>query len=427
MTGGDAGPSPGAGPGAGAPVPPLGVGVVGASPDRGWALDAHLPAVAGLAEYRLAAVATTRPETARRAAEVFGAAAAYTDPAALAADPAVDLVVVCVKVPAHAEVVERALRAGKHVYCEWPLGLTTAEAERLAALAGERGVRHAVGLQARSSPLLATLRAALADGLLGTVLSCTAYSPTGSGGPHRDLARRYTADRANAAHTLTINTGHTLDTLGWLLGPLDCFDARVAVRQPAATVTETGEELAVTAPDQVVVSATTGDGCVVSVHAHSGARPNGTHFAARFHGTRGDLVLRSTGVRGLQIEDLSARFCPAGSTRWRAVRTDPRHYRVPEPLRAQPVLNVAQALRRLAVAIRGGTRFEPDFGTAVALHRRLDAVERAAATGRRQCAGARTGGTPGPGGNRGPGGTSGTGGSSGPRDLSDPAGVAGAA
>ena len=383
MTVGAAGRPPGPGR---ARTKPLGVGVVGAGPDRGWALDAHLPALAGLDEYRLAAVATTRPESARRAAEVYSAAAAYTDAAALAEDPAVDLVIVCVRVPAHAEVVEAALRAGKHVYCEWPLGLTTAEADRLARLADQRGVQHAVGLQARSSPLLATLRAAIADGLLGTVLSCDVYSPTGSGGPTRDPARRYTADRANAAHTLTVNTGHTLDTISRLLGPLDLLDARIAVRQPAATVPETGERLVVTAPDQVVVVGTTRDGCVLNLHAHSGARPNGTHFVARFLGTRGDLVVRSAGTRGLQIEQLTARFCPVGSTRWQAVEADPAHYLVPEPLRAQPVLNVAQALRRLAVAIDGGAAFEPDFASAVALHRQLDAVERADATGVRQSA-----------------------------------------
>lgn len=364
----------------------LGVGVVGASSTRGWALDAHLPALAGLPEYRLAAVATTRRETAGRTARAFSAAAAHTDASALIDDPAVDVVIVSVKVPAHGQIVENALRAGKHVYCEWPLAPTTQKATELANLARRSGRQHAVGLQARSSPLLKTLRGELAGGKLGRLLSCNVYSPTGSGGPTRDLARRYTADRANGANTLTINTGHTLDVVSWLAGGLAWLGAAVAVVQPEATVIESGELLQVTAADQVVVTGETIGGCVVTAHAHSGARANGTHFTLRLLGTDGDLVVRSAGTRGLQIEELHAQYCPVGATEWQPVAVPPKAYSVEPPQRVQPVLNVAEALRRFAAAIRAGTSFEPDFTHAVALHRQLDAIDLANRTGGRQTA-----------------------------------------
>jgi predicted dehydrogenase len=364
----------------------LGVGVVGASSTRGWALDAHLPALAGLPEYRLAAVATTRRETAERTAGAFSAEAAYTDASSLIDDPAVDIVIVCVKVPEHGPIVEHALRAGKHVYCEWPLAVSTQKAAELADLARCSGRQHAVGLQALSSPLLKTLRAELADGRLGRLLSCNVYSPTGSGGPTRDLARRYTADRANAANTLTINIGHTLDTVSWLVGDLDWLDATITVGQPEATVLESGEHLRVTAPDQVVVTGQTADGCVVAVHAHSGARPNGTHFSLRLFGTVGDLVVRSAGTRGLQIEELHAQYCPVGATSWQPVPVRPAAYAVGQQLRTQPVLNVAEALRRFATAIHAGTSFEPDFAHALTLQQQLDAIELAHRTGTRQTA-----------------------------------------
>jgi predicted dehydrogenase len=364
----------------------LDVGVVGAS-TTGWARDAHLPTLAGLPEYRLAAVATTRQETAEETARAYGAARAYADAGALIGDAAVDVVIICVKVPEHARLVELALRAGKHVYCEWPLGRTVSEAAELARLAGRGGTRHAIGLQARSSPLLGTVRRAITDGLIGTALSCNVYSPTRSGGPSRDLARRYTADRANGAHTLSINTGHTLDTVGWLLGGLESLSALTAVRQPGATVVETGERLRVTAPDQVVVAGRTADGCVVNIHAHSGARPNGARFLLRLFGTAGDLVVSSAGTRGHQIEELSARFCPAGSSTWQELAAAPDAYLVDPPLRAQPVLNVAQALRRFAAAISGGAACEPDFSHAATLHRQLAAVELSDDSGSRQASG----------------------------------------
>jgi hypothetical protein len=56
---------------------------------------------------------------------------AFTNVAELVSAPEVDIVSVTVKVPHHLEIVRAALNAGKHVYCEWPLGNGLAEAEEL--------------------------------------------------------------------------------------------------------------------------------------------------------------------------------------------------------------------------------------------------------------------------------------------------------
>jgi 2-hydroxy-4-carboxymuconate semialdehyde hemiacetal dehydrogenase len=53
------------------------------------------------------------------------------------AHPELDAVIVCSPSPAHAEQVERALLAGKHVLCEIPLALSLAETDRLIAIADE--------------------------------------------------------------------------------------------------------------------------------------------------------------------------------------------------------------------------------------------------------------------------------------------------
>ncbi len=49
------------------------VGIVGASASRGWALQAHIPALRALPEFQLTAVCTTRRETADASAKAFGA------------------------------------------------------------------------------------------------------------------------------------------------------------------------------------------------------------------------------------------------------------------------------------------------------------------------------------------------------------------
>src|SRR5437868_3935673 len=100
----------------------LGVGIIGVSPDRGWAATAHIPALSALSNYEIRALGAHSPESARKAGEVFGINAVFTDHEHLVTQPDVDLVAVTVKVPHHRELVTAALLAGKAVYCEWPLG-----------------------------------------------------------------------------------------------------------------------------------------------------------------------------------------------------------------------------------------------------------------------------------------------------------------
>ena len=61
-----------------------------------------------------------------------------------------------VKVPDHYVPVMAAIEAGKHVYCEWPLGRNTDEAVRMRDAANRKGIRHAVGLQGQMSPAINT-------------------------------------------------------------------------------------------------------------------------------------------------------------------------------------------------------------------------------------------------------------------------------
>src|SRR5258708_5620909 len=95
------------------------VGIVGASPDRGWAARAHVPALRSSPAFELVAVSTSRLESARRAAQAFGVQHGFADVRGLVALDELDLVVITVKVAAHAELAHAAIKAGKHVYCEW--------------------------------------------------------------------------------------------------------------------------------------------------------------------------------------------------------------------------------------------------------------------------------------------------------------------
>src|SRR5438552_13659693 len=150
------------------------VGIIGANPDRGWAAQAHIPALRSLQDdFEITALSTSRRESADAARKLFDVPAAFDNHLDLVHGGAVDVVAVTVKVPYHLELASAALAAGKAVYCEWPLGNGLDEAQRLAALAKEAGVLAVAGLQARSAPAVGYVHDLIDEGYVGEVLSTT--------------------------------------------------------------------------------------------------------------------------------------------------------------------------------------------------------------------------------------------------------------
>src|SRR5262250_3286718 len=123
------------------------VGIVGATVTQGgsgWGANAHVPALKALPQYQLEAVCTAHEDTAKASAAAFGAARGFHRMTDMAAHPDVDLVVVCVRVPGHKELVMTGLQAGKAVLCEWPLGASLAEAQEMAGLARQRSLNTVI-------------------------------------------------------------------------------------------------------------------------------------------------------------------------------------------------------------------------------------------------------------------------------------------
>jgi predicted dehydrogenase len=101
---------------------------------------------ARLAGATLAGVATSSPERSREAATRLGAERAYATPEELATAGDIDVLHVCTPNHVHAELATLALEHGKHVICEKPLAVDTAQADRLidtAAGAGRVGTSRA--------------------------------------------------------------------------------------------------------------------------------------------------------------------------------------------------------------------------------------------------------------------------------------------
>src|SRR5256886_1614580 len=337
----------------------LGVGIIGVSPDRGWAATAHIPALRALPNYEIRALSAHSAESARAAGQSFGVNAVFSDHEQLVTQPDIDLVAVPVKVPHPRQLVSAALAAGKAVYCEWPLGRDLDDARAMAALAAEQEVRTVAGLQARQAPAVEFARELLADGYAGEVLSTTMVGLSVPGGVVGQ-PNAYMLDQANGASVLTIAVGHSLDVLSYVLGEFAGLSAVSDLRRPLISIEETGEQIVKTAADQIAVIGTLTSGATASIHVRE-AVAGGTGFLWEINGTDGTLRITAAAaqpqifpltVAGAKGGDEPAELAvPSALTqRWPAL-TD---------LEVAPAYNVGRAYATFAADIAHGTHTLPD-------------------------------------------------------------------
>src|ERR671925_443549 len=354
------------------------LGFVGANVRANWASQSHYPALRASPDVEMTAVCTTRPESAEEARRAFGAQLAFHDYRMMVASPEIDAVAVVVKVPEHYGPTRAALEAGKHVYTEWPLGRTTAEAEALAALARSKGVLTAVGLQSRVSPTLMYMKEQIEAGYVGEVLSC-AVTTMRDGALERLSSRTWQRDVSLGAHTLTIATGHVIDALRFVVGDFARVACLVTTQARQWYETDTQRFVEVTAPDNVLVSGQLRRGAVASVHV--GAVPwAGSGFRMEIYGREGTLIAtgKVSSQRGETLRLQGAR----GSHALSDLPVPERFVHVPADFPRGDPFNVGQMYALFAEAIRTGQSRLPTFDTAVDLHHFIDTIKRASETGR---------------------------------------------
>ncbi len=364
----------------------LRLGLIGASVKGTWSARSHLPAVQASSDVELTAVCTTRADSAEAARQAWNARLAFDDWRRMIASPEIDAVAVVVRVPSHYAPAKAALEAGKHVYCEWPLGRTTAEAAELAALAAARGLITAVGLQARVNPALMHMKELVESGFVGEVMAVH-VSLLREGVLSRPSHRTWQRDAQLGANTLTIANGHTVDAMRFVVGDFSRLSAVVATQAKQWFDTGAKTLLDVTSPDNVLLSGRLANGAVVS--AHIGAIPfAGSGYRMEIYGNDGTLTV--SGEDSPQLSEVVLHGAKSGNTL--APIPVPERFTFAAP--ATPpgeVANVGQmytlfarAIRDAArdAAIRGGESRQPGFATALDLHRLVDAIKEASDNGR---------------------------------------------
>ena len=169
---------------------------------------AHAKALRAVPELELVAVCDPVPENAARLADPLGVAV-HTLEETLT-DPELEAVIITAPTPTHAELIQRAAEAGKHIFVEKPLTATIAEADNVVQVIRKAGVQCQVGFQRRYDPAYAEAKRALATGELGQVMSFRGVSRDPSPPPLEFL---------KTSGGLMLDLGiHDLDTMRFFVG-----------------------------------------------------------------------------------------------------------------------------------------------------------------------------------------------------------------
>jgi len=352
------------------------VGLVGASVTEGssgWGADAHIPALKSVPGYQIKAVCTAHEATAKASAAKFGAELAYHDFDAMLANKDIDLITVVVRVPLHRALVMKALQAGKAVYCEWPLGNGLKEAQEMADLARKKGVLTMAGMQSRSAPPIRYARELIDQGYVGEVLFTNLKIIAGAQ-LDRGPGRIWQGIRSNGANPLTIPGGHSMDTISYILGDFAEVSARVVTRITQWRNTATGEMMTVDAPDAIGVIGKLKNNAEVSIQIAT-TPSNAPGYRLEIYGSKGTLAISSMSTN----TGASKIFGAQGKDKLAELPVAERFRAGPASTPAGPPENVANAYARFAAAFHSKGKIDPNFDTAVSLHRLIDAIERSSA------------------------------------------------
>jgi predicted dehydrogenase/threonine dehydrogenase-like Zn-dependent dehydrogenase len=204
----------------------------------------HVPNLRAAAEVSVKTVVTRTGSTAGNVARLLGAAETSTDWTVAVNDPEVDLLIVGTRHDTHAEIAAAALRAGKAVFVEKPLGLTREEIDDVWE-ASRQNQRLAIGFNRPFAPLARALEEDEGQASGPMHLIYRVSSPL----PHE----HWLNDPVEGGGRLLGEACHMFDFANWLCGtPVRVLAA--ALPSPLST------------PESTSVSIEYADGSVATVH-----------------------------------------------------------------------------------------------------------------------------------------------------------------
>lgn len=283
----------------------------------GWAAE----------RFRLVGVATSRAETAQAAAREIGCDFWADDYRSLLAHPDIDIVDVCVPNHLHAEVVEAAAAAGKHIYCEKPLAMNVAEARRMVEAVERAGVKAQMTFNFRFFPAIRRAKQLIEEGFLGRVFSFRGrYYRSSYIDPLKPISWRQQKAIAGGGALFDLGS-HILDLLAHLLGEFTAVQATLATLIPERPVAAgSSERVPVDVDDLALLTVRTGGGVLGTVEVSRMGTGLTNDIGFEIFGEKGALRFSGLDPGWLEVYDVRDPDRPTGGMRgFRRVETAGRY------------------------------------------------------------------------------------------------------
>lgn len=334
---------------------------------------------------RLEILCDTPSERAEQMAAQFGFARATDDWRALVSDPAVEIVSITTPNRMHCEMALAAIEAGKHVYCEKPMGLTLHEARSMAEAAGRAGVKTMVGYNYIKNPAFEHARELIARGAIGTPVHFRGFVDEDyQADPELAWTWRARIDEAGLGALGDLGC-HLVSMAYGLMGPVESLIADMQTIHETRPMPDGSGRGTVENEDvaSALVRFANGAQGVLSTSRSAWGRKNRLGFEV--HGTKGMIAFEQERMNELQLYQNEG---PAAEQGFRTILTGPAHgaYAAfcPAPghqlgFNELKVLEAGAFLREIA----GGEKVGPDFADALEFEKVIHAIAASAREGRR--------------------------------------------
>ncbi|MBL8134454.1 MAG: Gfo/Idh/MocA family oxidoreductase [Anaerolineae bacterium] len=360
-----------------------GIGRVHAMAYRSLLFHYGLPADA----VQIVGVATTRRESAQKAAAEIGCGFYTDDFRELLAHPEVAIIDCCTPNASHQTILTAAAEAGKHLYCEKPLAMGMADGRSIVAAAERAGVQTQLTFNFRFFPAVQRARQLMQDGFLGRVFSFRGrYYRSSYIDPAKPLSWRLRKAEAGGGALADLGS-HVLDLLVFLLGEFGSVQATLDTLIRQRPVAQGSQEMgAVDVDDIALLHLRTADNTLGLVEISRMGTGATNDLVIEIFGERGALRFSAADPSWLEVYDVSDPASPLGGMRgFRRVETVQRYdgAKVPDWTMAPDFVRThAECQYQFLKALNDGRTPTPTFRDGLHIQAVIDAAVRSSEAGR---------------------------------------------
>jgi len=252
--------------------------------------------------------------TAINAKETLGFEYATDNPDEIFNNPEIDIIDICTPNLYHKEGILKALKAGKHIYCDKPLATSYEDAKEIANLADSSNVITQMALQYRSYPVTMRAKEMIEEGKLGKILSFRAnYLHSGSVDPNKPIG--WKQDKKFGGGGVLFDLGsHVIDLMYYLLGEYSSViaDTEVIYKQRPD---RTGKMIDIEADDAAFLIAKMKNDSTGTIEASKISTGVNDEMRFEIHGDKGALRANLMDPNWLEFYDNTVPDEPLGGVK----------------------------------------------------------------------------------------------------------------